>query len=213
MKIAPSILSADFGRLLDDVKRVEDAGADLLHVDVMDGHFVPNITIGPLVLEALKNRTTLPLDVHLMIEKPERFLKEFVRAGADHLSFHVEATDHTHRTVHAIKDEGVRAGIGLNPGTPLTAIEWILPDLDFVVIMSVNPGFGGQRFIPSALSKIQALRSMIDAKGLKTLISVDGGINREIAKQVREAGADQIVAGSAIYGSTDIRQAIQDLRE
>jgi ribulose-phosphate 3-epimerase len=212
MKIAPSILSADFGRLLEDVKRVEEAGADLLHVDVMDGQFVPNITIGPLVVEALKGRTSLPLDVHLMICDPDRFVHEFIRAGAQHLSFHVEACVHLHRTVHAIKEEGVRAGVGINPGTSLSSVECILPDLDFVVLMSVNPGFGGQTFIPAVLPKIRALRQMIDEQGLSTVISVDGGINADTACLVRDAGADQIVAGSAIYGRKDIRQAILDLR-
>ena len=212
MNIAPSILSADFGRLLDDVKRVEDAGADLLHVDVMDGHFVPNISIGPLVVAALKGRTKLPLDVHLMIEEPERYLNEFIEAGASHLSFHVEACVHLHRTVHAIKEKGVRVGVGLNPGTSLAAIEYILPDLDFVVIMSVNPGFGGQKFISGVLPKIRELRQLIDQQGLDTIISVDGGINPDTAKLVREAGADQIVAGSAIYGHEDVRQAILNLR-
>ncbi len=212
MKIAPSILSADFGRLLEDVKRVEEAGADLLHVDVMDGQFVPNITIGPLVVEALKGRTALPLDVHLMIKEPDRYLQDFIRAGAEHLSFHVEACVHLHRAVHTIKEEGVLAGVGINPATHLSTIEYILPDLDFVVIMSVNPGFGGQKFIPAVLPKIKALRQMIDARGLTTRISVDGGINPETARQVEAAGADQIVAGSAIYGQPDIRQAILDLR-
>ena len=212
MKIAPSILSADFGRLLDDVKRVEEAGADLLHVDVMDGQFVPNITIGPLVVEALKGKTSLPLDVHLMICEPDRFIHEFIAAGAQHLSFHVEACVHLHRTVHAIKEEGVRAGVGINPATSLSTVECILPDLDFVVVMSVNPGFGGQKFIPAVLPKIRALRQMIDEQGLNTTISVDGGINADTARLVQAAGADQIVAGSAIYGRKDIHQAILDLR-
>jgi ribulose-phosphate 3-epimerase len=212
MKIAPSILSADFGRLLEDVKRVEEAGADLLHVDVMDGHFVPNITIGPLVVEALRDRTGLPLDVHLMITEPDRFFKEFIRAGAQHLSFHVEACVHLHRAVHSIKEEGIKAGVGINPATSLCSIEGILPDLDFIVLMSVNPGFGGQKFIPSVLPKIQKLRRMIDEQGLQTVISIDGGINKETAQLVRAAGAHQIVAGSAIFGQDDVRQAIMDLR-
>ncbi len=212
MKIAPSILSADFGYLLDEVRKVEEAGADLLHIDVMDGHYVPNITIGPLVVEALKGRTQLPLDVHLMIEQPERFLQTFIDAGADELSFHVEACTHLHRAVHAIKDQGIRAGVGLNPATPLSTLECILPDLDFVVLMTVNPGFGGQRFIPSVLPKIRQLRALIDDGNLPAAISVDGGINPETAGLVRDAGADQLVAGSAIFGKENFKTAIAALR-
>lgn len=212
MLVAPSILSADFSRLLEDIKKVEQAGADLLHVDVMDGHFVPNITIGPVVVSSLNGKTTLPLDVHLMITQPERYFDDFIKAGANYLSFHVEACVHLHRAIQTIKGKGVKAGVGLNPGTSLATVEYILPDLDFVVVMSVNPGFGGQTFIPGILPKIKELRRMIDAQGLPTIISVDGGINSETVKWVREAGAHQVVAGSAVFGKSDIHQAIQALR-
>jgi len=211
MKIAPSILSADFGRLLEDVESVEKAGAHMLHIDVMDGHFVPNITIGPVVIRSLKGRTKLPLDVHLMIEQPERYFDEFIQAGASALSFHVEACVHLHKAIHEIKEKGVRAGVGLNPGTALTSIEYILPDLDFVVVMTVNPGFGGQAFIPSVLSKIEELRRMIDEQNLPTIISVDGGINEKTAPLVKKAGVDVIVAGSAVFGQKDRKKAVNKL--
>ena len=210
--IAPSILSADFSRLGEEVKAVESAGADWIHVDVMDGHFVPNITIGPLVVEAARRVTTLPLDVHLMIEDPDKYIEAFAKAGSTYLTVHPEACRHLHRTIQAIKDLGVKAGVSLNPSTPLSAAEWILEDVDLVLVMSVNPGFGGQKFIPQAVQKIEALKSMIRSKNLNVLIQVDGGVNKETIRSVSEAGADAFVAGSAIFGSSDYAQTIAELR-
>ena len=201
--IAPSILSADFSKLGDEIKAVEDAGADWIHVDVMDGHFVPNITIGPLVVEAARQVTSLPLDVHLMIENPERYIEDFAKAGADLISVQVEACVHLNRTIQMIKESGLRAGVVLNPATPLSSVEWILEYVDLVMIMSVNPGFGGQDFIPNSLDRIKALRKMIQENGLTTLIEIDGGVNEKTIKAVSEAGADVFVAGSAIFGSPD----------
>ncbi|CAB5124228.1 Ribulose-phosphate 3-epimerase (EC [Olavius algarvensis associated proteobacterium Delta 3] len=212
-RIAPSILSADFSRLGEEVKAVEDAGADWIHVDVMDGHFVPNITMGPLVVEAIARVTDLPLDVHLMIEKPDRYIPDFVHAGANLVSVQVETCVHLHRTIHMIRDLGARPGVVLNPSTPLDAIDWILEDVDFVLIMSVNPGFGGQSFIKSSLQKIRQLRKMIQNRGLSTLIEVDGGVNNKTIKEVSDAGADAFVAGSAIFGSHNYRQVISRFRE
>ena len=201
--IAPSILSADFSRLGEEVKAVEGVGADWIHVDVMDGHFVPNITIGPLVVEAVKRVTQLPLDVHLMIEHPDRYLEDFAGAGSTLMTVQVEACVHLHRTIQAIKALDVKAGVALNPATPHSTIEWILEDVDLVLIMSVNPGFGGQKFIPQALQKISALKPMIRAKNPNIVIEVDGGINQETIRSVAEAGADVCVAGSAMFGSSD----------
>jgi len=212
-RIAPSILSADFSRLGEEVKAVEDAGADWIHVDVMDGHFVPNITMGPLVVEAIARVTDLPRDVHLMIEKPDRYIPDFVHAGANLVSVQVETCVHLHRTIHMIRDLGARPGVVLNPSTPLEAIDWILEDVDFVLIMSVNPGFGGQSFIKSSLQKIRQLRKMIQNRGLSTLIEVDGGVNNKTIKEVSDAGADAFVAGSAIFGSHNYRQVISRFRE
>jgi ribulose-phosphate 3-epimerase len=212
VKIAPSILAADFVRLADEVARVEAAGADLLHVDVMDGHFVPNLTIGPPVVRALDTVTDLPLDVHLMVKNPDMLLPAFIEAGSDYLSVHVEACRHLHRTIQTIKEAGVRASVVLNPATPLHALEEILPELDMVLLMSVNPGFGGQRFIPSSIEKIRALKQQITARGLRVAIEVDGGIKSSNASQIRAAGADILVAGTAIFGTCDYRQAICDLR-
>jgi ribulose-phosphate 3-epimerase len=210
--IAPSILSADFGRLAEEVKAVEAAGADWVHVDVMDGRFVPNLTIGPVVVEAVKKATRLPLDVHLMIVEPERYLEAFAKAGASVLTVHVEACPHLHRTLQHIRGLGVRPSVVLNPATSLSAIEEALPFAEMVLVMSVNPGFGGQSFIPEVVSKIRRLRKMIDAAGLKTEIEVDGGINPQNARQVVEAGATVLVAGSAVFGAKDYRQAIAALR-
>jgi len=210
--IAPSILSADFKRLGEEVKLAEEAGADLIHVDVMDGHFVPNITIGPLVVEAVKNSTNLPLDVHLMIVSPERYVKDFVTAGADYLVVHVEACTHLHRTVWQIKELGVKAGVALNPATPLCLVEDLLEDLDLILIMSVNPGFGGQKFIPFCLEKIKKAKSLIKEKGLKTLVEVDGGVKLENAKVIAEAGADILVMGSAFFGSKDYKVFMETLK-
>jgi ribulose-phosphate 3-epimerase len=210
--IAPSILSADFSRLGKEVQAVSAAGADVIHVDVMDGHFVPNITIGPLVVKAVRRVTELPLDVHLMIENPDRYLEAFAEAGADWLTVHVEGDHHLHRTIHRIKELGMKAGVVLNPATPLTMVEPILEDVDLVMIMSVNPGFGGQSFIPSALSRIRQLKEMIDLRGLQTSIEVDGGISPETLPQVVAAGANIFVAGSAIFGQPDYAGVIGAMR-
>jgi len=210
--IAPSILSADFSRLGEEIKAVEGVGADWIHVDVMDGHFVPNITIGPVVVEAIKRATELPLDVHLMIENPDQYLEDFVRAGSDTLTVQAEACVHLHRTIQAIKALGVKAGVALNPSTPISTIEWILEEVDMVLIMSVNPGFGGQKFITQALQKIKELKSMIRAKNLDVLIEVDGGINLKTIESVAKAGADVFVAGSAIFGSSDYGETIREFR-
>jgi ribulose-phosphate 3-epimerase len=211
-RIAPSILSADFSQLGNEIRSVVEAGADWIHVDVMDGHFVPNITIGPMVTQAARSVTDRPLDVHLMIENPDAYLDDFAKAGSTYLTVHPEACYHVHRTLHAIRDLGMKPGLALNPATPLTAIEWILTDVDLVLVMSVNPGFGGQRFIPQSLAKIETLKSMIDAKGLDVLIEVDGGINSETIGSVSKAGADAFVAGSAIFGSDDYADTIQTFR-
>ncbi|MBS3910158.1 MAG: ribulose-phosphate 3-epimerase [Actinobacteria bacterium] len=212
--IAPSILSADFSRLGEQVALVAQGGADLIHVDVMDGHFVPNITIGPLVVEALRKTTDLPLDVHLMIENPERYIDRFIEAGASWLSFHAEATDHSHRVIQLIKEYGyVKAGISINPATPVTYLQHILEDLDFVLVMSVNPGFGGQKFIPSALEKIEVIRHMIDSRGLDVKIQVDGGISAANADKVVLKGAEILVAGSAVFDSEDIPEAVRGIRK
>ena len=210
--IAPSILSADFSKLGEEIKAVESAGADWIHVDVMDGHFVPNITIGPLVVEAARRVTTLPLDVHLMIEDPDQYLEAFARAGSTYLTVHPEACYHLHRTIQAIKDLGVKAGVALNPATPLSALEWVLEDVDLVLVMSVNPGFGGQTFISNAIPKIRDLKSMVRSKNPNALIAVDGGVNQETIRSVSEAGADAFVAGSAIYGSSDYGETIRKFR-
>ena len=212
VQIAPSILAADFARLGEEVAQVEAAGADLLHVDVMDGHFVPNLTIGPPVIKALDAVTRLPLDVHLMVCEPDALLPAFIEAGSDNLTVHVEACRHLHRTIQTIKDAGVRASVVLNPATPLYALEEILPELHMVLLMSVNPGFGGQRFIPSTLDKIRALKQQIIARGLHVAIEVDGGVNPSNARAIRDAGADVLVAGTAIFGQPDYGEAIRALR-
>lgn len=210
--IAPSILSADFSRLGEEVRAVSAAGADVIHVDVMDGHFVPNITIGPLVVKAVRQVTELPLDVHLMIENPDRYLEAFVSAGADWLTVHVEADRHLHRTIHRIKELGKKAGVVLNPATPLAMVEPVLEDVDLVMVMSVNPGFGGQSFIPSALARIRQLKEMIDGRGLEAGIEVDGGISPETLPLVAAAGANIFVAGSAIFGQTDYAAVISRMK-
>ncbi len=215
IKIAPSILSADFAKLGEEIGEAERGGADWIHVDVMDGRFVPNITIGPLVVSAIRPHTKLPLDVHLMIENPDRYIGDFVKAGADLISVHAEACPHLHRTLHLIKDSGIKAGVALNPATPLAMIEHILDEeLDLVLIMTVNPGFGGQKFIPAMLPKIRALREKAGERGLLGLhIEVDGGINETMARLVALAGADVLVAGNAIFGETDREDAIARLRD
>jgi ribulose-phosphate 3-epimerase len=210
--IAPSILSSDFGRLAEEVRAIEHAGADWVHVDVMDGRFVPNITIGPIVVEAVKRATKLPLDVHLMIVEPEKYIDAFAKAGANVLTVHVEACPHLHRTVQQIRGAGVRPAVVLNPATPVSSVEEILADLDMVLVMSVNPGFGGQSFIPGAVEKIRRLRALIDGRGLKTLIEVDGGINPSTAPQVIAAGADVLVAGNAVFREKSYSDAIRALR-
>jgi len=211
--IAPSILSADFSRLGDEIKAVEAAGADWIHADVMDGHFVPNITIGPLIVEAVKHVTDLPIDVHLMIENPANYIAAFAEAGASFISVQVETCIHLNRTVQLIKDCGAQAGVVLNPSTPLANLEWVLEDVDYVLIMSVNPGFGGQAFIPSSLDKIRALRQQIQDRGLSVLIEVDGGVNEQTIAEIASAGADVFVAGSAIFGSKDYQKTIQSFRQ
>jgi ribulose-phosphate 3-epimerase len=210
--IAPSILSADFSRLGEEIKSVEEAGADWIHIDVMDGHFVPNITIGPLIVEAVKRSTRLTRDVHLMIENPDAYIADFAKAGSSIITVHAEVCNHLHRTIHAIKDLDVKAGVVLNPATPLSAIDWILEDVDMVLLMSVNPGFGGQKFIPQSIQKIKDLKKSIETKGLNTLIQVDGGINIDTIGMVSEAGADVFVAGSAIFGSKDYAKTIKQFR-
>jgi len=213
IKVAPSILSADFSRLGEEIKAVEAAGADVIHIDVMDGHFVPNITIGPIIVEAARRSTKLPLDVHLMITNPELYIADFARAGADSLTVHVEIAFHLNRLVQSIKEhQGVKAAVSLNPATPLASLDYILPDVDMVLIMSVNPGFGGQAFIPSALDKIAKLRKRIDELGLKTEIEVDGGVKPDNAASVFNAGADILVAGSAVFGNKDYAAAIRGIR-
>jgi ribulose-phosphate 3-epimerase len=210
--IAPSVLSADFARLGEEIRAVESAGADWIHVDVMDGHFVPNITIGPAVVEAVRRTTELPVDVHLMIENADQYIEDFAKAGSDFLTVQLEACVHLHRTVQAIKALGVKAAVALNPATPVSALELILEDLDMVLIMSVNPGFGGQTFIPQALEKIADLKPMIASKNPNILIQVDGGINHETIRSVARAGADVFVAGSAIFGSSDYGKTIKEFR-
>lgn len=213
MKLSPSILSADFGNLQEEVMKIERSGCEYLHVDVMDGHFVPNLTIGPLVLEALKGRTNLVKDVHLMIENPDRYIEAFAKAGADILTVHQEASVHLHRTIQLIKSLGVKAGVSLNPATPVSVLEDVLPELDLVLIMSVNPGFGGQAFIPQALEKISKLRAMVVERGLTLEIEVDGGIKADNVAEVVKAGADVIVAGSALFGAPDFEAEVQKFRD
>ncbi|MCY1039756.1 ribulose-phosphate 3-epimerase [Corallococcus sp. bb12-1] len=212
VRISPSLLSCDFSRLAEEVRAIEAAGADLIHVDVMDGRFVPNITLGPVIVEAIKRVATKPLDVHLMIVEPERYVEAFAKAGADVLTVHREASPHLHRTLQQIRDAGAKPAVVLNPGTPLVAIEEVLGDVDMVLLMSVNPGFGGQSFIESTVEKVRRLRAMLDARGLDVDIEVDGGINAETAKRVVDAGATVLVAGSYVFGAKDYAKAIQSLR-
>lgn len=212
VKIAPSILSADFAKLGEEIIDVDRGGADFIHVDVMDGHFVPNITIGPLVVAAVRPVTKLPLDVHLMIENPDQYIESFAKAGADYITVHVEVCRHLDRTIHLIKSLGVKAGVVLNPATPVEMIQHVLADLDMVLLMSVNPGFGGQKFIPEVLTKIAKVKEMAKAKGVNLEIEVDGGVNPETAKLCVAAGATVLVAGSAIYDAKDRKKAISLIR-
>jgi ribulose-phosphate 3-epimerase len=211
--LAPSVLSSDFGILAEQVRAVEQGGAGAIHLDVMDGHFVPNLTIGPVVVQAVDRITPLPLDVHLMIEQPDRYLESFREAGADWISVHVEAVTHLHRTVCRIREIGASPGVVLNPATPLAALEEILEFADFVLLMSVNPGFGGQAFIPSVLRKVEALREMVRGRGLTTRIEVDGGIGGENAGDLVRAGAGILVAGNAVFGKGDPAQNVRRLLE
>lgn len=210
--IAPSILSADFTKLGEEIKAVEKAGADWIHIDVMDGHFVPNITYGPIIVEAARKSCDLLMDVHLMIEKPDNMIPDFIKAGADLISVHVEACTHLNRTINLIKESNVKAGVALNPATPLSSIEWVLEDLDFVLIMSVNPGFGGQSFIKNSLDKVRALKQIILDQGLSTLIQIDGGVSSKTIEEISNAGVDSFVAGSAIFNSPDYAETIRDFR-
>lgn len=203
IKIAPSILSADFSKLGEEIKDVEKGGADYIHVDVMDGHFVPNITIGPLIVEAIRPITSLPLDVHLMIQNPDNYIPTFAKAGADIITVHVEACPHLHRTIQLIKSHGIKAGVVLNPHTPVSMIEHVLEDIDMVLLMTVNPGFGGQKFIHSVLPKIKQVAEMVKERNLEVEIEVDGGVNPETARLCVEAGANVLVAGSAVYNQKD----------
>lgn len=213
VKIAPSILSADFSRLGEEIKAAERAGADLIHVDVMDGHFVPNITIGPPVVRAIKSIVSIPLDVHLMINEPDRYINAFAESGADLITVHSEACLHLHRTIQSINECGVKAGVSINPATPLSDIEFILPFVDLVLLMSVNPGFGGQKFIPEVIPKIKILKEIIKKNGYKVDIEVDGGVNPENSVDVVSAGADILVMGNAFYGSKDYSAVVRAVRE
>ncbi|MCA0990182.1 ribulose-phosphate 3-epimerase [Pseudalkalibacillus hwajinpoensis] len=213
IKIAPSILASDFARLGEEVKDVEAAGADYIHVDVMDGHFVPNITIGAPIVRALRPVTSLPLDVHLMIENPDQYIEEFAEAGADILTVHAEACPHLHRTIQLIKSKGVKAGVVINPATPVDAIKHVIEDVDLVLLMTVNPGFGGQAFIDRVLSKITETKQLADSLGVSPEIEVDGGVNAETARACIEAGATVLVAGSAIYSQSDRKAAIEQIRQ
>lgn len=212
IKLAPSILSADFANLERDINIVEKAGADWLHVDVMDGHFVPNITIGPAVVKSLRGKSSLIFDVHLMIENPELYIKDFANSGADIITVHAEATNHLHRLIQMIKGEGKKAGVALNPATPINVLEHVIEELDLVLVMSVNPGFGGQKLIESAYTKISRVRSLIDSKGLMVDLQVDGGVGPENIHRVIESGANIIVAGSAIFNSKDIPGTIRIMK-
>jgi ribulose-phosphate 3-epimerase len=210
--IAPSILSADFTRLGEEIRAIETAGADWVHVDVMDGHFVPNITMGPLIVEAVRKSTGLPIDVHLMIENPERYIQDFVKAGADMVSVHLETGYHLNRTLELIRSRGARPGVVLNPATPLNGMDWVLEYVDFVLLMSVNPGFGGQSFIPNTLEKTRRLKQMIMDINPSVLIQIDGGVNPSTIARISQAGADVFVAGSAVFGSSNYAETIAEMK-
>jgi len=210
--IAPSILSADGGKLAEEIQAVEKAGADWIHVDVMDGHFVPNITMGPAIISALRKATALPFDVHLMIENPDAYIEDFARAGADYITVHVEAAHHLHRTIELIKKTGRKAGVSLNPATSLSSIEEILPDIDLLLMMSVNPGFGGQKFIENSLAKLRRASDMMAGLPQKPLLEVDGGVNLQNIASISRAGADVLVAGAAVFGTPDYAKTIAALK-
>lgn len=212
-KIAPSILSANFLKLGEEIKAAESAGADMLHIDIMDGHFVPNITIGPSIVSSIRKITSLPLDVHLMIEQPDRYLQDFIKAGADYLTVHYEASIHLHRTVQSIKERGTKSGVSINPATPVWNLENILSDVEIILVMSVNPGFGGQEFIVNSIDKIKTLKKLTRDKGLSVQIEVDGGLNLDNVSMVISAGADIIVMGSAFFNSQDYVTTIKKFRE
>lgn len=212
-KIAPSILSADFLKLGEEIREAEAAGADLLHIDIMDGHFVPNLTIGPSIVEAIRKITSLSLDVHLMIEDPDKYLMDFIKAGADYVTVHYEALVHLHRTVNWIRENGIKAGVSLNPATPVWSLQDIIADADMILLMSVNPGFGGQNYIPQTTEKIRALRELINQKGLRTLIEVDGGIKISNAREVISAGADILVMGSGFFNAEDYGKIVRQFRD
>ena len=212
-KIAPSILSADFTKLAKEIRAVEDAKADYIHVDVMDGHFVPNITVGPFIVEAARKATRLPLDVHLMIENPDKFIPDFAKAGSDIITVHAEASRHLHRTIQIIKEHGIRAGVSLNPPPPLYYLDHILGDVDLVLLMTVNPGFSGQEFIKSCLPKIERMRRMLDEGNYKAELEVDGGIKVSNIGAAAKAGADVFVAGSAVFGSDNYKKTIAAMRQ
>jgi ribulose-phosphate 3-epimerase len=212
VKIAPSVLSADFTKLGQEVLAAQEAGADIIHIDVMDGSFVPNLTVGPLVVEAINRVTDLPLDVHLMIDEPDRYIGDFVKAGADIITVHYEALKHLHRTINWIKESGIKAGVSLNPATPLFSLDFILPEVDMVLVMSVNPGFGGQSFIPRALTKIKQLRDIIQEEGYRVEIEVDGGVKVDNAAEIVRSGADILVMGSGFFNAGNYKQVIDTVR-
>ena len=213
LKLAPSILSADFGHLAEDVKKIEEGGADYIHVDVMDGHFVPNISFGAPVMKCLNGKTKLPYDVHLMIENPDKYIDDFITPKTEYITVHKEACVHLHRTVQNIKSKGVKAGVSINPATPVSTLECILPDVNLVLIMSVNPGFGGQKFIPGALEKVRELAEIKGAKNLDFVIEIDGGITLENIEEVMDAGVEMAVAGSAVFGAEDVTERVREFKK